>query len=56
MGVKHSESASTVTGKLRNYMAMYWPYNYDEVRVNENLHQNPAYPESDDSSYESTTN
>ncbi len=56
VSVKHSESASTVTGKLRNYMAMYWPYNYDEVRVNENLHQNPAYPESDDSSYESTTN
>lgn len=53
---KYTTASSTVTSKLRNYMAMYWPYNYDEVRVNENLHQNPAYPDSDNSSFESTTN
>ena len=51
---KYGDNANTVTGKLRNYNAVYWPYNYDEVRVNENLHQNPAYPDSDNSSFETT--
>ena len=51
---KFGESATTATSKLGNMDAIYWPYNYDEVRVNENLHQNPAYPESDNSSFEST--
>ena len=32
---------------------MYWPYNYDELQVNHNLKQNPAYPEAGDS-FEST--
>lgn len=50
---KFTENAATATGKLRNIMAMYWPYNYDELRVNSNLKQNPAYPEQGDS-YESS--
>lgn len=50
---KFTENAATATGKLRNMMAIYWPYNYDEVRVNSNLVQNPAYPETGES-YEST--
>ena len=50
---KFTENAATATGKLKNIMAMYWPYNYDELQVNSNLKQNPAYPEAGDS-YEST--
>ena len=50
---KFTENAATATGKLKNMMAVYWPYNYDELQVNSNLKQNPAYPEAGDS-YEST--
>ena len=50
---KFTENAATATGKLGNMMAIYWPYNYDELQVNPNLTQNPAYPEAGDS-YEST--
>ena len=50
---KFTENAATATGKLKNMMAIYWPYNHDELQVNENLKQNPAYPEVGDS-YEST--
>lgn len=50
---KFTENAATATGKLGNMMAIYWPYNYDELQVNPNLTQNPAYPEVGDS-YEST--
>ena len=50
---KFTENAATATGKLKNMMAIYWPYNYDELQVNSNLKQNPAYPEAGDS-YEST--
>ena len=50
---KFTENAATATGKLKNMMAIYWPYNYDELQVNSNLKQNPAYPEACDS-YEST--
>ncbi len=46
-------SSSTSTSKFGNLDAIYWPYNYDELSVNENLTQNSAYPESSDS-YEST--
>lgn len=50
---KYTESATVATAKLQNMDAIYWPYNYDELSVNPNLVQNPAYPETGDS-YEST--
>ena len=50
---KYPENATVATGKLQNMDAIYWPYNYDELSVNPNLVQNPAYPETGDS-YEST--
>lgn len=47
-------SSGSAIGNLRNNpMRMYWPYNYDEMKVNKNLIPNPAYPEMSDS-YEST--
>jgi hypothetical protein len=47
-------SSGNAVGNLRNNaMRMYWPYNYDEMKVNKNLIPNPAYPEITDS-YEST--
>ncbi|MCD8317491.1 MAG: RagB/SusD family nutrient uptake outer membrane protein [Paraprevotella sp.] len=52
--ISSKQTSSTATSKFGNYMAIYWPYNYDEVRVNDNLQQNPAYQDSENSSYEST--
>lgn len=48
-------TGASATSKLTNMNAIYLPYNYDELKVNPYLKQNPAYPEGDDSSYESTT-
>jgi hypothetical protein len=35
--------------------AIYWPYNLDEMKVNLNLVQNPAFGSGEDESYEKTT-
>lgn len=40
---KGSDNASVVASKLQNMNALYWPYNNDELKVNGNLVQNPAY-------------
>lgn len=50
---KYTENANTATSKLGNMNAIYWPYNYDQIQINTNLTQNPAYPEAG-STYEST--
>lgn len=50
---KYTENSSVATSKLGNMNAIYWPYNDDELDVNPNLTQNPAYPD-EGSSYEST--
>ena len=51
---KFVDNASAATSKLTSMDAIYMPYNYDELRVNPNLHQNPAYGDGEDSSYETT--
>lgn len=53
---KFVDNASSATSKLTSMDAIYMPYNYDELRVNPNLHQNPAYGDGDgeNSSYETT--
>lgn len=52
-GKYESTSASNATSRLKNNInAIYWPYNYDELKVNENLKQNSAYPSDDNQSYE----
>ena len=35
--------------------AIFWPYNYEELKVNHNLVQNPAFGSGENSSYEKTT-
>lgn len=52
--IRNKFNTATATSKFGHPDAIYWPYNYDELRVNDNLQQNPAYPDSDNSSYEST--
>jgi hypothetical protein len=51
---KGSDNASVVQSKLSRMDGLYWPYNKEELQVNVNLKQNPAYPNEDDSSYQST--
>lgn len=51
--VRSKYSSAMTANKFGNPDAMYLPYNHNEVVVNENLHQNPAYPEEGES-YEST--
>ena len=51
---KFVDNASAATSKLTSMDAIYMPYNYDELRVNPNLHQNPAYGDGENSSYETT--
>ena len=53
------QKATTGSGLISNHLAkmdaIYWPYNYDEMKVNLNLVQNPAFGSGEDESYEKTT-
>ena len=53
------QKATTGSGLISNHLAkmdaIYWPYNYDEMKVNLNLVQNPAFGSGEDQSYEKTT-
>jgi hypothetical protein len=51
---KGSDNASVVQSKLSRMDGLYWPYNKEELQVNPNLKQNPAYPTEDEGSYENT--
>lgn len=51
---KGSDNASVVQSKLSRMDGLYWPYNKAELQVNPNLKQNPAYPNEDDGSYQSS--
>lgn len=53
--LKGSDNAGVVQTKLARMDAIYWPYNYEELKVNGNLKQNPAFGAGDEgSSYETT--
>ena len=51
--------ATTGQGLIGNHLtkmdAIYWPYNLDEMKVNLNLVQNPAFGSGENDSYEKTT-
>jgi hypothetical protein len=53
------QKATTGTGLISNHLskmdAIYWPYNLDEIKVNKNLVQNPAFSSGEDESYKKTT-
>ena len=53
------QKATTGSGLISNHLAkmdaIYWPYNLDEMKVNLNLVQNPAFGSGEDDSYQKTT-
>ena len=59
LAVAALQKATTGSGLISNHLAkmdaIYWPYNYDEMKVNLNLVQNPAFGSGEDESYQKTT-
>ena len=51
---KGSSGGTAISSKLSRMDAIYWPYNNDEIKVNKNLVQNPAFSSGENSSYERT--
>ena len=51
---KATTNASLIQNQLTKMDAIYWPYNYEELKVNKNLVQNPAFGSGDNSSYENS--
>jgi hypothetical protein len=53
------QKATTGAGLISNHLAkmdaIYWPYNLEEMKVNLNLVQNPAFGSGEDESYQKTT-
>ena len=43
--------ATMIALKLQKMDAIYWPYNYEELKVNTNLKQNPAFSSGENESY-----
>lgn len=50
--LKSVDNASVVESRLSRMDAIYWPYNLDEIKVNSNLVQNPAFGSGENSSFE----
>jgi len=51
---KVSDNLSVVQSRLARMDAIYWPYNLDELKVNKNLKQNPAFGSGETGNYEKT--
>lgn len=49
---KGSQNSAVVQSLLAQMNAIYWPYNIDEMKVNKNLVQNPAFSSGENNSYE----
>ena len=49
--LKASMGGSVIANKLTKMDAIYWPYNYDELKVNLKLKQNPAFSSGENDSY-----
>ena len=52
---KAAIGAGLISNHLAKMDAIYWPYNLDEMMVNLNLVQNPAFGSGEDDSYQKTT-
>ena len=48
---KVTTGGSFIQNKLTKMDAIYWPYNNDEIKVNKNLVQNPAFSSGENDSY-----
>jgi hypothetical protein len=51
---KVTTGGDLIANKLTKMDAIYWPYNNDEIKINKNLKQNPAFSSGEDESYEKT--
>jgi hypothetical protein len=51
---KATTGADLIANLLAKMDAIYWPYNLDEIKVNSNLVQNPAFSSGEDTSYQKT--
>ena len=51
---KGTSGSGALSSKLSRMEAIYWPYHIDELKVNPNLKQNPAFGSGDNSSIERT--
>ena len=49
---KGNSGGTAISNKLSRMEAIYWPYHIDELKVNKNLKQNPAFGSGEESSYE----
>jgi hypothetical protein len=49
---KATNNATLVQNMLAKMDAIYWPYNLEELKVNKNLKQNPAFSSGESDSYE----
>ena len=49
---KYSNNTSAIQDKFRKLDAIFWPYNVDELKVNKNLKQNPAFGSGESGNYE----
>ena len=52
---KATQGQTLISNHLAKMDAIYWPYNLDEMKVNLNLVQNPAFGSGEDESYQKTT-
>lgn len=48
---KFTSNTSAIQNKFRKMDAIFWPYNVDELKVNKNLRQNPAFGSGESGSY-----
>jgi len=51
---KFTSNTSAIQDKLAKMDAIYWPYNVDELKVNKNLTQNPAFGSGENGNYDKT--
>ena len=49
---KVTTGGALIANKLSKIDAIYWPYNYEELKVNKNLKQNPAFSSGEADSYQ----
>jgi hypothetical protein len=49
---KVTTGGTLIQNKLAKMDAIYWPYNNEELKVNKNLVQNPAFGSGENGSYE----
>ena len=55
MSKREDVNQGYVSNFFKKMDALFWPYNYDEMRVNRNLKPNPAFGTGENESYEKTT-